>query len=228
MGKPVSVNELADMFLVLQEKGCSNLNWVTPSPHLPFLLKALAIAIEKGLNLPLVYNCNGYMNLDVLKKLDGIVDIYLPDMKYGEAIWAEEFSDLSDYPEINTDVIKEMYRQAGTLTVDDSGGAVSGLLIRHLVLPEKTAGTEKVLRTIATIDPKISISLMAQYQPCFDALNHPVLGRALYREEYMDALELLELYGLENAFVQSADALRKKDGFFPDFTQETGKIFDQD
>ena len=228
MGTRVDVDQLANSFLKLQEKGCSNINWVTPSPHLPYLLEALAIAMEKGLNLPLVYNCNGYMRLEILEMLDGIVDIYLPDMKYGEAVWAEEFSGLPDYPEINRQVISEMYRQTGLLKLDSRGGAVSGLLIRHLVLPDKTAGTEKVLRTIAEIDPDITISLMAQYRPCFEAVGHPILGRPIYFEEFQEAAELLEIYGIINAFVQSTTALNKKDGFFPDFTRKPGEIFDQD
>lgn len=227
-GRPVSPDVLADCFLDLQIKGCSNLNWVTPTPHLPFLLKALAIAMDRGLMLPLVYNCNGYMNIDILRKLDGVVDIYLPDMKYGQDIWAESFSGLPDYTHINAETVREMYRQVGCLAVNRDGAAVSGLLIRHLVLPENTAGTATVLKTIAGIDPDISISLMAQYRPCYEAVDHPVLGRSLYREEFLQAVELLELYGLTNAYVQSAEMLHLKDGYFPDFTQEPGQIFNQD
>lgn len=228
MGQEVSTNALANTFLTLQEKGCTNLNWVTPTPHLPMLLKALAIAIEAGLSIPLVYNCNGYMSLRILKMLDGIVDIYLPDMKYGQDLWAEEFSGLKDYPAINFACIEEMYRQVGLLQIDANGAATTGLLVRHLVLPEKTAGTEKVLQKIADINPRISISLMAQYRPCHEAIEHSIIGRPLFQEEYVDAVELLEIYGLTNAFIQSPSALQKKDGFFPDFTQETGAVFDQD
>jgi len=224
-GRPVSVQDLGDCFLELQEKGCSNLNWVTPTPHLPFLLNALANAMDRGLRLPLVYNCNGYMKMDVLRQLDGIVDIYLPDMKYGQDVWAEKFSGLTDYTEINTAAIREMYRQVGLLTLDAGGGAVSGLLVRHLVLPEKTAGTELVFQTIADIDPEITISLMAQYRPCYKALDHPILGRPLHREEFEDAVDLLEAYSLPHAFVQSAAALQHKDGYFPDFNRGPGRIF---
>ncbi|MCD4652556.1 radical SAM protein [bacterium] len=227
MGSPVSIEKLAQEFLLLQGKGCSNLNWVTPTPHLPFLLKALALAIDLGFKLPVVYNCNGYMNLDILLDLEGIVDIYLPDMKYGEDIWADEFSGLPDYTKNNTAVIREMYRQVGILRKNSVGGAVSGLMVRHLVLPEKVAGTEKVIRTIAKIDPNISICLMAQYKPCFEALNHPILGRPLFKEEFEDACELLELYRLTNAYIQSSEALRNNDDFFPDFNKNTGDVFRQ-
>ncbi|HPQ42074.1 MAG TPA: radical SAM protein [bacterium] len=228
IGRPVSPDILADCFLDLQKKGCSNLNWVTPTPHLPFLLKALAIAMEQGLNLPLVYNCNGYMNPGILKKLDGIVDIYLPDMKYGQDVWAETFLGLPDYTRINAETVREMYRQVGCLVLDDRGAAVSGLLIRHLVLPDNTAGTAAVLKTIAAIDPDIPLSLMAQYRPCYEALGHPVLGRGLHREEFEAAVELLEIYGITHAYVQSAEALQRKDGYFPDFSRDPGQIFDQD
>ncbi len=220
--------ELADIFLSLQQQGCSNLNWVTPSPHLPFLLEGLAIAMERGLSIPLVYNCNGYMSLDVLKMLDGIVDIYLPDMKYSEEIWAIEYSGLPDYPEINLQAVKEMYRQVGALKLDDNGHAVSGLLVRHLVLPENRAGTAGVVRSIAAIDPDISVSLMAQYRPCFEAVGHSVLGRPLFREEYLEALEQAEIHGLTHVYTQSLESLTERDGYFPDFSGRSGTVFRQD
>lgn len=227
-GERVSSQQLSDIFLSLQNSGCSNLNWVTPTPHLPFLLDALAIAMEKGLNLPVVYNCNGYMELGILAMLDGIVDVYLPDMKYGEEIWAIEYSGLPDYPEINVRAVKEMYRQAGTLVFDRKDAAISGLLIRHLVLPDNRAGTSKVLHAISQIDPDIHVSIMAQYRPCYQAVGHPVLGRPLYREELEDAKEMAERYGLTNMFTQSYMSLRCKDGYFPDFNQDSDRIFDQD
>lgn len=227
-GEQLSITRLAETFLALQAAGCSNLNWATPSPHLPFLLEALAIALSKGLKLPLVYNCNGYMNLEVLRMLDGIVDIYLPDMKYGEEIWAIEYSGLPNYPEINQLTVQEMYRQVGKLRLDDKGAAVEGLLIRHLVLPENRAGTANVFNTIVNIDPDINVSVMAQYRPCYKAVNHPVLGRALYYEEFEAVTELIDLYGLSNVYSQSIDALRKKDGYFPDFKRRPDKIFEQD
>jgi putative pyruvate formate lyase activating enzyme len=227
-GERFSSFQLSEIFLSLQRAGCSNLNWVTPTPHLPFLLDAFAMAMDKGLNLPLVYNCNGYMNLEILSMLDGVVDVYLPDMKYGEEIWAIEYSGLPDYPEINLRAVKEMYRQTGTLILDRTGAAISGLLIRHLVLPDKRAGTSKVLRAISQIDPDIHVSIMAQYRPCYRAVGHPVLGRPLFREEFEDAKNVAEMYGLTNVYAQSYLSLRRKDGYFPDFNQEPDRIFDQD
>jgi putative pyruvate formate lyase activating enzyme len=227
-GERVSSFQLSEIFLSLQRAGCSNLNWVTPTPHLPFLLDAFAMAMDRGLNLALVYNCNGYMNLEILSMLDGVVDVYLPDMKYGEEIWAIEYSGLPDYPEINLRAVKEMYRQTGTLILDRTGAAISGLLIRHLVLPDKRAGTSKVLRAISQIDPDIHVSIMAQYRPCYRAVGHPVLGRPLFREEFEDAKNVAEMYGLTNVYAQSYLSLRRKDGYFPDFNQEPDRIFDQD
>ncbi|MBN1295653.1 radical SAM protein [bacterium] len=224
-GHPVTPENLADTFLFLQNQGCSNLNWVTPSPHLPFLLKALAMAMNRGCHLPVVYNCNGYMNVDIVTELDGIVDVYLPDMKYGEDVWAEKYSGLPEYSSINAGVVREMAKQVGALVIDSSGAALSGVLVRHLVLPGKIAGTARVLKTLASINPDIPISLMAQYRPCYEAVDDPVLGRCLYREEFEDAVELLALYGLTRAYVQSADALQLQDGYFPDFNRQPGKIF---
>lgn len=227
-GDPVTPEQLADIFLSLQQQGCSNLNWVTPSPHLPFLLEGLALAVEQGLAIPLVYNCNGYQSLDVVETLDGIVDIYLPDMKYSEEIWAIEYSGLPDYPDINLRAVKEMYRQVGVLRLNADGHAVSGLLVRHLVLPENRSGTAGVLRSIASIDPDIPLSLMAQYRPCFEAVEHPVLGRPLFREEYLDALEQVEIHGLTHVYAQSIDSLHARDGYFPDFGAGPGPVFRQD
>ncbi|MGB4100278.1 MAG: radical SAM protein [bacterium] len=227
-GEKVSNLQLANIFLYLQELGCSNINWVTPTPHLPFLLEALAIAMDKGLNLPVVYNTNGYMRLDVLTMLDGIIDIYLPDMKYGEEVWALEYSGLPDYPEINVQAVKEMYRQVGVLKFDNNGAALSGLLVRHLVLPENRAGTLKVLDAISQIDPDIHVSVMAQYRPCYRAINHSVLGRPLYFEEFEEAEEIAERCGLTNVFAQSYEQLRRKDGYFPDFSRDSDRIFNQD
>jgi putative pyruvate formate lyase activating enzyme len=227
-GYAISVSHLRDVFLELQRAGCSNINWVTPTPQLPFLLKAFASAMDKGLNLPLVYNCNGYMNSKTLEKLDGIVDIYLPDVKYGQDVWAVEYSGLPDYTEINRKTVQEMYRQVGLLKTDEKGAAESGLIVRHLVLPENRAGTADVFKTIVEIDENISVSVMAQYRPCYKAVKHSVLGRPLFYEEFEYVKDLIDFYGLPNVFTQSMDSLRSKDGYFPDFNRKPDRVFDQD
>ena len=135
VGRAITPESLSDEFLKLQDKGCENINWVTPTPHLPFLVEALAIAVEKGLNLPLVYNTNSYMLLEILDLLEGVVDIYLPDMKYGENIMAESFSNMPNYFEVSVAAVTEMVRQVGPLKVNQKGVAEKGVLVRHLVLP---------------------------------------------------------------------------------------------
>ena len=217
IGNPVSISQLANEYLHLQAVGCENINWVTPTPHLPFLVDALASAVEQGLKIPVVYNTNGYDRVEVLRLLDGIVDIYLPDMKYGEDVWAEEYSGLKNYFTINVAAIKEMYRQVGLLIINEKGVAVKGLLVRHLVLPNGRAGSARLFRALAKIDPQVPVSLLAQYHPCYQAVGHPVLGRRISRDEYLKALEDFENAGLLNAFTQDYISLEHEDFFFPDF-----------
>ncbi|HRS90623.1 MAG TPA: radical SAM protein [Candidatus Marinimicrobia bacterium] len=226
IGNPVSIYQLANEYLHLQAVGCENINWVTPTPHLPFLVDALASAVEQGLKIPVVYNTNGYDRVEVLRLLDGIVDIYLPDMKYGEDVWAEEYSGLKNYFTINVAAIKEMYRQVGLLIINEKGVAVKGLLVRHLVLPYGRAGSARLFRALAKIDPQVPVSLMAQYHPCYQAVGHPVLGRRISRDEYLKALEDFENAGLLNAFTQDYISLEHEDFFFPDFN-DNKQIFNR-
>ncbi len=226
MGRNTDSAELARQFLYLQDCGCHNINWVTPTPHLPFLVEALAIAVDEGLRLPIVYNTNGYDRLEILQLLDGIVDIYLPDMKYSADVWAEEFSQLPDYFAINSTAVREMHRQVGPLQLDDDGIAVRGLLVRHLVLPGGTAGSRKIFERLAAIDPQIPVSIMAQYHPCYKALRHSMIGRRITKAEYQRVLDDFESAGLANAFVQDVGHLEEKDGFFPDFGKPAEDVFD--
>jgi len=224
-GEPISAENLAGEFLRLQKIGCENVNWVTPTQHLVFLVEALAIAMENGFSLPIVYNTNGYDRAEIIRLLDGIVDIYLPDMKYSEDIWAEEFSGMPNYVSESVCAVQEMFRQVGALKLDARGVAIRGLLVRHLVLPDGTAGSAKVFRTIADIDPSIPVSIMAQYHPCFRAVEHPVVGRRIRKVEYQKALEEFELAGLTTAFTQNPDSLSSEDAFFPDFNRDEREIF---
>ena len=221
----MSPQDLADHFLNLEKCGCANINWVTPTPQLPLALEALAMAMQRGLKLPLVYNTNGYLKSKILKFLDGIVDIYLPDFKYGEDIWAEQFSGFQDYFSIAGDAIEEMHRQVGCLSVDKAGLAVKGILVRHLILPNGIAGSGKIFRRLAAIDPNIAVSLMAQYRPQYRAISDPLINRPVLIQEYKNAIEQFINSGLTNGYFQNLNDLMVEDGFFPDFNSSSDSIF---
>jgi len=196
-GRQVEPDELARMMLSLQEQGCHNINLVSPSHVAPQILAGLLIATEAGLRLPLVYNTGGYDSLATLKLLDGVVDIYMPDMKYADADVARRFSQVSNYPAVNQAAVKEMHRQVGDLTLDEWGVARRGLLVRHLVLPEGLAGTAEIVRFLRDqVSPQTYINVMAQYRPCYRARELPPLDRPIASDEYAAALRLAEEAGL--------------------------------
>ncbi|MGC9332868.1 MAG: radical SAM protein [Anaerolineae bacterium] len=196
-GRPTGPEELAKMMLSLQEQGCHNVNLVSPSHVVPQILVALLIAAEAGLRLPLVYNTGGYDALPTLELLDGIVDIYMPDMKYADADVALRFSKVANYPAVNQSAIKEMHRQVGDLTLDDRGVAPRGLLVRHLVLPQGLAGTEAIVRFLRDeVSPDTYINVMDQYRPCYRAYDMPPLDRRITDQEYAEAVRLAEQAGL--------------------------------
>ena len=202
-GEPATASELADMMLKLQRRGCHNINFVTPTHIMPFILEALPLAVKKGLKVPLVYNCGGYESLAALKILDGIVDVYLPDMKYNDSQAAERFSRAKDYVEKNRAAIKEMHRQVGDLELDDEGLARRGLIIRHLVLPRGLAGSAGVLEFIAReVSPNTAISLMSQYFPAYQAFDHPEIARRLAPGEYAEAVKVMRRLELSEGWVQ--------------------------
>ena len=202
-GEIFSTQKLAEEMLELQNRGAHNINWVTPTPQLPFAVEALKIARENGLTIPLVYNCGGYESVEILKLLDGIVDIYLPDAKYFHNETAEEFSFAKNYQEINRAALKEMYRQVGALKTDEDGIATRGMIIRHLVLPNNVSGTREILSFIANeLGTDVTISLMHQYFPTHLAVDHPTIGRKITWEEYHAALEWFDEFGFDSAFVQ--------------------------
>ena len=204
VGNTVSVQQLAEMMLELQDRGCHNINLVTPTHFVPQILAALELAIEGGLRLPLVYNTSGYERVETLKLLDGVVDIYLPDAKYTDDETARRLSGFVRYVEANRAALKEMFRQVGDeLVLDGEGIARRGLIVRHLVLPEGLAGTPEVLRWIAeNLSPHVHVSLMDQYFPAHKAVGHPVLGRKITAEEYAEALRAFEEAGLTNGWMQ--------------------------
>ncbi|MEW6533639.1 MAG: radical SAM protein [Thermodesulfobacteriota bacterium] len=219
VGDDISPHDLAAKMLALQAAGCSNIEPVSPSHHLPGLLEALAIARGEGLTLPVVYNTNGYESLETLELLDGIVDIYLPDLKYASNESAQRYSDAADYVGTARDAILAMHRQVGNLVVDMHGRAVRGLMIRHLVLPGNVAGSADTLAWIGENMPvTVTISLMAQYSPLHQSNRHPEINRKLSAEEYDRVVDLAWDMGFENVFVQD---LAAQGHGIPDFEQET-------
>jgi putative pyruvate formate lyase activating enzyme len=187
-GEAVASKDLAEMMLSLQRRGCHNINLVSPSHVVPQILEALEIAAGAGLSVPLVYNCGGYDSLETLQILDGVIDIYMPDMKYADEKTARRFSGVKDYPEINRAAVREMHRQVGDLRLDSRGVALQGLLVRHLVLPGGLAGTADICRFLAgEVSADTYLNVMAQYHPCYKAFEVPELARGLSRQEFEQA-----------------------------------------
>jgi len=196
-GKEVSTKQLADMMLVLQDAGCHNINFVTPTHVVPQILSALEAAVEGGLCVPLVYNSSGYDCVETLKILDGVVDIYMPDFKFWDADISAKTCHAPDYPETARHAVREMHRQVGDLVIDDSGVARRGLLLRHLVLPGGLAGTRQVMRFIANeISRNTYVNIMSQYRPCGRAEEVKELAAGLSAEEFREALSVAEEEGI--------------------------------
>jgi len=209
-GREVELKELADFMLQLQGMECHNINLVTPTHILPEILKALKIAIEKGLNIPLVYNTSGYELPGIIKLLDGIVDIYLTDSRYADNDIAINYSSAPDYPKFNQAALKEMHRQVGIARMDSRGLIKNGVIIRHLVLPNNIAGTGKIMQFIASqLSPDSYISLMSQYSPYYKAENSKELSRRVSYQEYEDAKTIMEKYGLYNGWTQQSHGLER-------------------
>ncbi|MEK6564620.1 MAG: radical SAM protein [Candidatus Omnitrophota bacterium] len=207
-GREVSPEELASFMLELQQEGCHNINFVTPTHNIPQILKALCLAIEKGLKIPLVYNSSGYDSVETLRLLEGIFDIYLPDARYADNQSALRLSQAKDYWEINQQALKEMRRQAGIAQFDPDEIIEKGLIIRHLVLPNKLSGTEEIMAFIAReLGPDTHISLMSQYFPCHKAKDYPELTRRISKEEYQEAMDIMHSRGLHNGWVQDEQGL---------------------
>ena len=219
LGTSMKPPELADIMLRLQQQGCHNINLVSPAHFLPQIMKAVKAAAAQGLTLPLVYNTNGYEQVEVIKLLDGIIDLYLPDAKYGDDRSAQDFSNAPHYTSYNLSSLKEMFRQVGLLTTDKMGIAQRGIIIRHLVLPDDLAKTEHVLMMIREhLGKALHISLMGQYFPTYHASERVELNRKITRQEYQHCLTLLEQYGFENGWFQNPDDIQE--AFVPDFTRE--------
>jgi putative pyruvate formate lyase activating enzyme len=195
-GREVSPEDLAEIFLELQAMGCHNLNLVTPSHVVPQILSALYLAVQKGFKLPIVYNTSSFDSLESLRLLEGIVDIYLADLKYADREVARRYSKVKNYPEIAMAAIKEMHRQVGDLILDERGIAVKGLLVRHLVLPNGLAGTEKVAEFLGSLSKNTAVNVMDQYYPSYMAWKYPELSRRITQREYHQALSSMKGFRL--------------------------------
>lgn len=197
-GVTVSARELAGVMLDLQARGCHNVNFVTPTHYVPQLIAALPYAIEQGFRQPLVYNCGGYESLEAIQLLDGIIDIYLPDIKFFDAHASERYMDgAADYPEVVRTVVKEMHRQVGDLVIDARGIAQHGLIVRHLVMPGMTQDSDLILRFIAgELSPQTYVNVMDQYRPCFQAGRFPAIARRTTTAEHRAVVEMARRLGL--------------------------------
>ena len=196
-GLKVSYKRLAGMIVELQNLGCHNINFVSPSHYVPQILKALPPAIEAGLSVPLVYNTGGYDTLETLSLLEGVIDIYMPDFKFSQSEPAEEFCHAPDYPHAAKTAIKEMHRQVGDLALDEKGIALRGLLVRHLVLPGGLAGTDEVMKFLAQeLSKKTYLNIMDQYHPCGDVDRSSLLSRRITAREFQDAVDAAQKEGL--------------------------------
>ncbi len=215
----VSIRTLAEDMLYLQDKlRCHNINLVTPSHFVPQIVQAVLEAVPMGLRLPLVYNTGSYDSLEVLKQLDGIIDIYLPDLRYADNKWARKFSRAPGYVEVARVAIKEMYRQVGDLVLDDKGVAQRGVIVRHLILPNHLAGSEESLTWLAhEVSPTVTVSIMSQYYPTHRAPKIPLLSPTITYEEYQEVVKLVAKLGMENGWIQE---MSSPTHYLPDFRRE--------
>jgi len=203
-GSPRSIEEFSTMMLTLQRMGCHNINVVTPTHYSPHIILALNKAASKGLRIPLVYNTCGWERIEILKILEGIVDIYLPDFKYADSQMASKYSSGADtYPELTRIALLEMHRQVGVAKPGENGLMYRGLMIRHLVMPNNVSGTREVIKWISENLPKDTyLNLMSQYTPRYKASEYPEISRRITREEYNDAVGFAKAAGLANLEIQ--------------------------
>lgn len=202
-GIEITIEQLADIFITQQEKHANNINLVTPTMYVYQIIEAIKIAKTKGLNIPIIYNSNGYENVETIKKLKGYIDVYLPDFKYYYNDLAKKYSGINNYFENVTQVIQEMYKQVGSPIIDENGIIKKGLIIRHLVLPNNIENSKKVLKWLKeNINKEVYISIMAQYFPCYKAKEIKELNRKLTKEEYRKIEEYVYELDIENGYMQ--------------------------
>ncbi len=216
LGREISIEELAEIFIDEQNKNAENINLVTPTMYVYHIIEAIKIAKNKGLKIPIVYNSNGYENVETIKKLDGYIDIYLPDLKYYDDDLAFKYSGVKNYFENATSAIKEMYNQVGSPVLDENGMMKKGLIIRHLVLPNNLQNSKDVLKWINdNIDKKVFVSVMAQYFPTNRAKEFPEINRKLTKEEYEEIENYLYSLDLDNGYIQELG--EHEEEYVPDF-----------
>ncbi|KTB47526.1 radical SAM protein [Dehalogenimonas alkenigignens] len=215
----ITPSRLSNRMLYIQnDLDCHNINLVSPTQYVPQIMRAIYEAVPRGLNLPIVYNTNAYDAVDTLRELEGVVDIYLPDLKYASNSIAAKLSDVAHYVPTARAAITEMYRQVGNLVVDSDDIAVRGLIVRHLILPNELAGSEESMRWIASeLSPSVTVSLMAQYYPRHKAMEVPPIARSITTAEYRRVVNLLDVLGLENGWLQGEGS---RDYYLPDFNFE--------
>ena len=202
-GKYITIKHLAEIMIKQQEKGAENINLVTPTMYVPQIIEAIKKARANGFNLPIIYNSNGYENVETLRMLEGYIDVYLPDFKYYNNKLGEKYSNIKNYPEIAKIAIKEMYRQVGHPVLDERGMIKQGLVIRHLVLPGYIENSKQILKWIKdNIDSSVYISVMAQYFPTYLAKKDDKINRKLNKNEYEKIEDFLYSLGLENGYIQ--------------------------
>lgn len=216
-GEPFSPAELAERLLALEDQGCPTVGFVSPTQYLAPVRETILAARKRGLSVPVIWNSNGYESVPALRTLEGLVDIYLPDLKYADDEYAVEYSSAPGYVAASRAAVLEMFRQVGVLRVGN-GVAEKGLCVRHLVLPNGISGTDGVLGFIAGVSREITVSLMSQFNPLFRACEHPLVSRRLRQSEYWRAVETAEALGLANTLIQEPET--SPDTLVPDFGRE--------
>ena len=215
-GKEVSIERLAEIFIEQQNRNAHNINLVTPTMYAEQIIEAIKIAKRNGLVIPIIYNSNGYETLETLKKLDGYIDVYLPDFKYAENTLGEKYSRVKEYADIAKLSIKEMYRQVGKPVLDKNGIIKKGLIIRHLILPNNVENTKDVLKWfVENIDKNVYISVMAQYFPTYKSLEMEDINRKVSEEEFKEILDYIEELDIENGYIQELES--KEERYVPIF-----------
>lgn len=200
-GRRTSARELALMMINLQEFGCHNINFVTPAHFTPQIIEALPEAVRLGLIVPIVWNCGGYESVEIIRLLDGIVDIYMPDVKFGEKGPGQKYCSVPDYPEVAFEAVKEMHRQVGDLQIDEQGIATQGLLVRHLVMPGHLSSARRIFEFIVDeISPHTFINIMSQYRPCYRSSEYPEISGGISHAEFLSAKEMASDLGLYRGF----------------------------
>lgn len=218
-GKPITIERLSEIFLELQEKGANNINLVTPSHYILSIIEAVKMAKEKGLHLPVVYNSSGFELPEIVRLLEGYVDIYLPDFKYMNDTIAKKYSNAPHYADYAKKALKEMFRQTGKPEFDEWGMMKKGIIVRHLVLPEHTEDSKKIVKYLyETYGDDIYISIMNQYTPLEQVAAYPELNRPLTDKEYDEVVDYAVDLGVENGFIQEGETA--KDSFIPEFNCE--------